>query len=67
MDEKQTQFLEIASRYLSRGLHTDTGWIDKPEWSADTEQLLRFAQAIYEQGHEDGYDDGCFEATGGNG
>ena len=25
------------------------------------EQLLKFAQAIYEEG----YDDGCFQATGG--
>ena len=26
------------------------------------EQLLKFAEAIYEEG----YDDGCFRATGGN-
>lgn len=58
MDEKQTQFLAIASRYLDKGLHTDTGWLDKPEWCANEVQLLEFAQAIYEQGHEQGYSEG---------
>ena len=31
-------------------------------WECWEEQLLKFAQAIYEEG----YDDGCFQATGGN-
>jgi hypothetical protein len=31
-------------------------------WECWEEQLLKFAQAIYGEG----YDDGCFQATGGN-
>ena len=31
-------------------------------WECGEEQLLKFAEAIYEEG----YDDGCFRATGGN-
>jgi len=38
------------------------------------DELLKFAEAIYEEGvtdgfkpgYEEGYDDGCFQATGGN-
>ena len=31
------------------------------DFTATREQLIEFAQAIYEEG----YDDGCFQATGG--
>ena len=31
-------------------------------WECLEQQLLKFAEAIYEEG----YDDGCFQATGGN-
>jgi hypothetical protein len=31
-------------------------------WDCEEQQLLKFARAIYEEG----YDDGCFRATGGN-
>ena len=31
-------------------------------WECEVEDLLEFAKAIYEEG----YDDGCFQATGGN-
>jgi hypothetical protein len=31
-------------------------------WECWEEQLLKFANKIYEEG----YDDGCFQATGGN-
>jgi hypothetical protein len=31
-------------------------------WECWEEQLIEFARAIYEEG----YDDGCFQATGGN-
>jgi hypothetical protein len=31
-------------------------------WECGEQQLLKFARAIYEEG----YDDGCFRATGGN-
>ena len=30
------------------------------------EQLLKFALIIHEDGYNKGYDDGCFQATGGN-
>jgi hypothetical protein len=34
---------------------------DDETWFCFEEELLKFAQAIYEEG----YDQGCFEATGG--
>ena len=30
------------------------------------EELLKFALLIHENGYNKGYDDGCFQATGGN-
>ena len=51
------QILELAENHFSFiAEYTASGWI------ADTEDLLKFARAIYEEG----YDDGCFQATGGN-
>jgi len=32
------------------------------EWCGEDEDILKFARAMYEEG----YDDGCFQATGGN-
>ena len=29
------------------------------------EELLEFARKIYSEGYEEGYDQGCYEATGG--
>ena len=46
------QILELVERHFDY----QGGWI------ANTEDLLKFARAIYEEG----YDDGCFQATGGN-
>ncbi len=34
-------------------------------YECDEEQLLKFALLVHENGYEEGYDDGCFQATGG--
>jgi len=52
------QILELASKHLR---YFEDGWRGT-EWTGTPENLLEFAQAIYEEG----YDDGCFRATGGN-
>ena len=55
------QILELAREHLEE-FDTDNGaecaWSD---FTATREQLIEFAQAIYEEG----YDNGCFQATGG--
>ena len=38
---------------------------DENLYKCREDQLLKFAQAIYENGYNNGYDDGCYEATGG--
>ena len=59
------QILQLAENHL-----TFEKWEDIC-WKTDTLQLLKFAKQIYRKGksdgYEKGYDDGCFEATGGNG
>lgn len=56
------QIIEIASQFLTRGTHSDTGWCDIPDWTAEEEDLIKFAREIYSKaysaGHRDGYDDG---------
>ena len=34
-------------------------------WECWEHQLLKFALLVHENGYEQGYDDGCFQATGG--
>ena len=34
-------------------------------WECWEPQLLKFALLVHENGYEEGYDDGCFQATGG--
>jgi len=48
------QILELASEHLYCN-------VSVVEWSGKSEDILKFARAIYEEG----YDDGCFQATGG--
>lgn len=40
-------------------------WLGGVDFPASREQISRFARALYERGWEDGYDQGCFECTGG--
>ena len=51
------QILELAK---SCGFDSFTGEKEN-YWECWEEQLLKFAQLMYEEG----YDQGCFEATGG--
>jgi hypothetical protein len=51
------QILKLASNHLR---YFEDSWRGT-EYSGKPEDLLKFAQAIYEEG----YDDGCFQATGG--
>ena len=34
-------------------------------WECWEDQLSKFALLVHENGYEQGYDDGCFQATGG--
>ena len=56
------QILELAK---TCGFDSFTGEIEN-FWECWEEQLLKFALAIHEDGYNKGYDDGCFQATGGN-
>lgn len=47
------QILDLASRFLEKGEHTDDGCC-APDWSADTESLLQFALTMYRRGHLEG-------------
>ena len=38
---------------------------DENLYKCREDQLLKFALAIHENGYNEGYDQGCFEATGG--
>jgi hypothetical protein len=53
------QILELAK---TCGFDSFTGERETIVWECWEEQLLKFALLI----HEEGYDDGCFQATGGN-
>lgn len=61
-----SRILQIASDFLEKGMHSDDGTCE-PDWAATEEQLIEFARSVYSEGYEDGYDQGCYEATGGNG
>lgn len=38
---------------------------DENLYKCREDQLLKFAREIYHAGYDSGYDDGCYEATGG--
>ena len=57
----EEQIFELAKEHLDCfdfDSGADCAWTD---FTATREQLIEFARAIYEEG----YDDGCFQATGG--
>ncbi len=56
------QILELAKEHLEVLVADDDEMEFPTDFAATKEQLLKFAKAIYEEG----YDDGCFQATGGN-
>jgi hypothetical protein len=57
MTEKQ--IFELASKYLElHPIYGDESVWD--EWSGTPEQLLKFAEAIYDMGKSDGYEDGRY-------
>jgi hypothetical protein len=49
------QILSLANEFLTNGMHTDVGWVDKPEWTANTEQLLLFAERLLSAGYDAAY------------
>jgi hypothetical protein len=59
----EEQLLEFTST-LGIGIETltDKHGYDFDAYVLSPEQLLKFARAMYKEG----YDDGCFQATGGN-
>jgi len=60
------QILELAKTcgfdYHKKWRHKGGKSDNQIHWECWEEQLLKFALLI----HEEGYDDGCFQATGGN-
>ena len=60
------QILQLA-KTCGFGVYTNDDGTPSDYFDCYSEQLLKFALAIYENGYNNGYDDGCFEATGGNG
>lgn len=57
----EEQILELAREHLEHfdfDSGADCAWSD---FAASKEQLIEFARAIYEEG----YDNGCFQSTGG--
>lgn len=46
------QIFALAKKYLEAGEHCDDGYCS-PDWFADNDQLLKFAQAVYDKGRED--------------
>ena len=54
------QILQLVKEHFQEGGVRDDGSCS--EYYGDTDAFVKFAEAIYEKG----YDDGCFQATGGN-
>jgi hypothetical protein len=54
------QILKLVKEHFQEGGVRDDG--SCAEYYGDPDAFLKFAEAIYEEG----YDDGCFRATGGN-
>lgn len=52
-DEEILEFAEQHFSFITE--YTATGWI------ADTEDLLKFAQLIYEEGYDKGYSECSFD------
>jgi hypothetical protein len=50
------QIFVLAKKYLEAGEHCDDGYCS-PDWSADNDQLLKFAEEIYELGYSKGHSD----------
>jgi hypothetical protein len=48
------QIIQLVEKHFYSSFITDN-------WSGETEDILEFARAMYEEG----YDQGCYEATGG--
>ena len=63
------QILKLVKKYFNEGGIRDDGSCS--EYYGDPDAFVKFAQKIYRKGkydgYESGYDDGCYEATGGNG
>ena len=57
----------VKEHFTEGGIHDDGSC---SEWYGNTDAFVKFAKQIYRKGksdgYENGYDDGCFEATGGN-
>jgi len=54
----EEEILQLAEKHFSFiAEYTASGWI------ADTEDLLKFARALYEEGFDDGYDKGYDHGT----
>ena len=59
-DEK---IFELMDEYFHLGCIHDSSYI---EYVGQEKDFVKFARKIYSAGWEEGYDQGCYEATGGN-
>jgi|LakMenEpi03Aug12_release.lakeMendotaPanAssembly.Ray.scaffolds.fasta_scaffold222704_5 hypothetical protein len=55
----EEQIFELMKKHFHLCPVHDSAYI---EWIGEQRDFFKFARAIYEEG----YDDGCFQATGGN-
>ena len=55
----EAQIIALVQEHFTEGDIHDDGSCS--EWYGNTDAFLKFARAIYQEG----YDQGCFEATGG--
>ena len=55
----EEQIFEIAKNHLEVLIYEDNGCGDRPtDFAATSEQLLKFAERMYNEGKSQGYEDG---------
>ena len=57
------EILQLVKEHFQEGGVRDDGSCS--EYYGKPDAFLKFARALYEEGYDDGYDKGCYEATGG--
>ena len=64
----KNEILQLVKEHFQEGGVRDDGSCS--EYYGDTDAFVKFYRKVYSEGwrggNEEGYDDGCFQATGGN-
>ena len=62
------EILQLVKEHFQEGGVRDDG--SSSEYYGDPDAFVKFYRKVYSEGwregNEEGYDDGCFQATGGN-